>query len=162
MNEKIRNFFIGIGSLIFSWLGVLAIPLLALVAFNLIDYATRLIANKSKGEKNTSKASISGIYKKVGMWLLVASCAIIDIVIIQCGKYIGIELPLNFIIAIIISLWLVFNEFISILENIRDMGTKVPKFILSLADKILGKVEEKGQLIVDNIDLSKGDRANET
>lgn len=152
MNEKLRNFFIGIWTVLFGWFGVLAIPMLALVAFNIIDYATRLIANKNLGVKNTSKESFAGIPKKVGMWMLVAACAIIDIVIMQCGAYVGISLPIKFILAIVVALWLVFNEFISILENIRDMGTKVPKFIINLANKILGKVESTGQSMVDSLD----------
>lgn len=151
MKDKLETFLVGAFALLFSWLGILAIPVLALIAFNLMDYATRLIANKVSGIPNTSKKSVNGIYKKFGMWILVTACAIIDMVIMQCGQYVGINLPLKFIIAIIISIWLVFNEFISILENVRDMGTKVPKFILNLADKILGTVEEKGQSVVDGI-----------
>lgn len=151
MKDKVDAFFVGAFALLFSRLGVLAIPVLALVVFNLIDYATRLIANNATGVTNTSKKSVNGIYKKFGMWVLVASCAIIDLVILQCGQYIGISLPFKFIIAIVVSIWLVFNEFISILENVREMGTKVPKFILNLADKILGTVEDKGQSVVDGI-----------
>ena len=151
MKDKVDAFFVGAFALLFSRLGVLAIPMLALVVFNVIDYATRLIANKATGVTNTSKKSVNGIYKKFGMWVLVASCAIIDMVILQCGQYVGISLPFKFIIAIVVAIWLVFNEFISILENVRDMGTKVPKLILNLADKILGIVEEKGQSVVDGI-----------
>ena len=152
MKDKIQAFFVGVFSVLFSWLGVLAIPVLALIGFNLIDYATRLIANKASGVASTIKKSVNVIYKKFGMWVLVASCAIIDFVIMQCGQYVGINLPLKFIIAIIISIWLVFNEFVSILENLRDMGTKVPKFISNLADKSLGVGEDKGQSVVDSID----------
>ena len=151
MKDKVETFFVGAFAILFSWLGVLAIPVLALVVFNLIDYATRLIANKATGVTNTSKKSVNGIYKKFGMWVLVASCAIVDLVILQCGQYVGINLPFKFIIAIVVAIWLVFNEFISVLENVRDIGTKVPKFVLNLADKILGTVEDKGQSIVDGV-----------
>lgn len=151
MKDRIDAFFVGAFALLFSRLGILAFPVLALVAFNLIDYATRLIANKATGTANTSKQSINGIYKKFGMWVLVASCAIIDIVILQCGQYVGISMPFKFIISIVVAIWLVFNEFISILENVREMGTKVPKLILNLADKILGMVEEKGQSVIDGL-----------
>lgn len=152
MNDKTKSIFVILWTGLFGWLGILAIPLLALVSFNLIDYATRLIANKVIGKTNTSKQSVDGIPKKVGMWVLVAACAIIDLVIMQCGEYVGVTLPIKFILAIIVSIWLIFNEFISILENVRDMGTKVPKFILNLADKILGKAEAAGQAVVDSID----------
>ena len=152
MKGKPETVFAGIFAVLFSWIGILIIPVLALIAFNILDYVTRFIAVKANGGKIESKKSIGGIYKKAGMWCLIAACAVVDLVLVYCVEFIGIALPFKFIIATIVAIWLVFNEFISILENISYGGTKFPDFVVKFANKVLGKMETKGQEIVDTVD----------
>lgn len=126
-----------------SIFGVLAIPIILLVGCNLIDYITGLIASKYRKEDINSYKSIRGIMKKVCMWLLVVVGAIIDELIIYAIANIGINIPITFLIACVVAVWLICNELISILENIKDIGIKLPGFLMPLLKRIKSQVEEK-------------------
>lgn len=109
-------------------LGVLAIPVILMVLCNIIDYATGLMASKYRKEDINSYKSIKGIFKKVAMWLLVVVGAVIDQMLLYASDAVGLSLPFSFLIACIVALWIICNEIISILENIQDMGVKIPAF----------------------------------
>jgi phage-related holin len=77
------------------------------------------------------------------MWLLIAVGAMIDWLIIYAGTYIGIAIPVTFIVACIVAIWLICNEIISILENMVNIGAKIPPFLLPLVKNIKKQVEDK-------------------
>lgn len=130
-------------AVITNWLGVLAIPVYILVAFNVIDYITGLFAaRKRAGQIISSYKSIRGIIKKVCMWLLVIVGALLDVLINYAVQSAGIELNIKFLVAIIVAIWLVINEVISILENMIDIGIHMPPFLMPLAKYIKQQVEE--------------------
>lgn len=129
--------------LLSSVFGVLTIPILLMVACNIIDYITGLMASPYRHQDINSYKSIRGIFKKVSMWLLVVVGVIIDEVILYAGDIIGIAIPFTFLIACIVALWIVCNELISILENLKDIGAPIPKFLLPLVKNIKSQVEDK-------------------
>lgn len=145
--ERTTNFIKTIVTAVFalatSVFGVLAIPVLLLVGCNVIDYVTGLVASKYRKEDINSYKSIRGIAKKVCMWLLVVVGAIIDELLLYAGEYVGLSLKLTFLIACVVAIWLICNEIISILENIKDIGIKLPRFLLPLVKHIKSQVEEK-------------------
>ncbi len=126
-----------------GWLGILAIPVLVLVICNLIDYATGLAAAKYRNEPVSSYKGLRGIIKKVCMWLLIGVGAMVDWLIIYAGSTIGITLPISFLIACIVAVWLIVNEIISILENMVDIGVSIPPFLMPLVRNIKKQVEDK-------------------
>lgn len=128
--------------------GVLAIPVMLLVGCNVLDYITGLMASKYRAQDINSYKSIRGIFKKVSMWLLVMVGAIIDEMLLYTSTSIGWKSPVTFLIACVVALWLICNEIISILENIQDMGVKIPTFLQPLIKHIRSQVEE--QVKVDN------------
>ena len=130
-------------SVISGKIGVLAIPIFILVTCNIIDYATGFMAAPYRGQVHTSYKSFKGVAKKVCMWLLVFLGVLMDIMIeyaTQQVSWLNISLP--FIVATIVTFWLVFNEIISILENVIDIGVEIPPFLMPLAKNIKTKVEE--------------------
>jgi toxin secretion/phage lysis holin len=143
--NKVKTGFTALFSALAGWLGILAIPMLVLVICNVIDYATGLIASKYRGQAIDSYKGFRGIAKKVCMWLLVAIGAMIDWLIIYAGNTIGITMPVNFLIACIVAIWLIANEIISILENVVDIGTKIPPFLMPLVKNIKRQVEDKAK-----------------
>ena len=74
----IKAIFTAVFAFLSALLGVLAVPVILLVACNLIDYATGLMASKYRAQDINSYKSIRGIFKKVSMWLLVVVGAIIE------------------------------------------------------------------------------------
>lgn len=144
-------------SALMSWLGILAIPVFLMVGCNVIDYITGLIATKFRNEEISSYKGIRGIIKKVCMWILVLIGAWIDILINYAIEYAGIGLKIPFIVATIVAVWIVVNEIISILENMIDIGVKIPPFMMPLANMIRKKVEDTASQALDK----EGEEADE-
>ncbi len=147
MNEtKIKAITTSIWSLVVSFFGVLAVPVLLLVLCNVIDYGTGLVAAKYRAQELDSYKGFRGIAKKVSMWLLVAVGAIIDQLIIYASETIGLTMPFTFLIACVVAVWLVCNELISILENIKDIGVPLPPFLMGLVSRLKSQVEDKADM----------------
>ena len=158
--EKVKVGATAVLSVVMNWLGILAIPVFLLVGCNLVDYFTGLCAAKYRTETINSYKGIKGIIKKVCMWLLVLIGAWIDILINYTIETAGVNYSLPYIVATIVTVWLVVNEIISILENMRDIGVKMPPFLLPLMKNIKKKVEDKAQVVEETEDTdheSEGD-----
>lgn len=124
---------------------MLVVPVLLLVISNVIDYATALIACKMNGKKWDSGTGIKGIVKKVLMWLLVVVAVVFDELLLYASRTIGLQLPFQFLIGCIVAIWLICNELISILENIKTCGVALPPFLEPLIKSTQEKVEEKAK-----------------
>lgn len=129
-----------------SLLGVLAVPVLLMVACNIIDYITGLMAAPKREQDVNSYKSMRGIIKKVCMWLLVVVGAIIDQLLIYASTTVGFNMPFDFLVACIVAIWIVCNEIISILENMVDIGVTMPAFLMALTKNIKSQVEGKANL----------------
>lgn len=132
-------------SAVMDFLGILAIPVFLMVGCNLIDYITGLIASKYRDEQINSYKGMRGIIKKVCMWLLVVVGAMVDVLIRYAVSTVGINIQLPFIVATLVSMWIVINEVISILENMIDIGVDLPPFLMPLVKRIKKEVEEVGE-----------------
>ena len=142
----IKAVFTAIFAFVSSLLGVLAVPVILMVICNIIDYGTGLAASPYRKQDINSYKSIHGIIKKVCMWLLVVVGAIIDELIIYAAATIGYVMPFTFLVACIVAIWIVCNEIISILENLKDIGVKIPGFLEPLVKNIKSQVEDKVNL----------------
>lgn len=147
--DKTKATLIIIISAIMDFLGILAIPVFLMVACNIIDYITGLMASKFREEQISSYKGIRGITKKVCMWLLVLVGSFIDIIINYTAEYMGIGFKIPFIVATFVAVWIVVNEMLSILENIIDIGVVLPPFLMPIVRMIRKEVEsvagESGQ-----------------
>ncbi len=144
--QRIKAIFITIWSVLFSWLGILALPVVLLVVGNVTDYITGILASKYREEQVSSYKGIRGIYKKVGMWILIFVGWMMDMLINYTVQYVGLVISLPYIIATVVAVWLICNEIISILENLIDMDVDIPPFLMPLAKMIKGQVEDKTKL----------------
>ena len=126
-----------------SIFGILAIPMVLLVVCNIIDYITGLMASKFRGQKIESYKGIKGIAKKIAMWLLVAVGAIMDVLLEYSVVQLGLVIPINFAIAAVVAIWIICNELISILENLKDMEAPLPDFLMKFAENIKSQIETK-------------------
>ena len=131
-------------SMLAALLGVLYVPVLLMVACNVIDYATGLFAAKYRKDKINSYKGIRGIIKKVTMWLLVVVGAIIDTLLKYSTETFGYKLPFTFLVACIVAIWIICNELISILENMVDIGISIPGFLLPIVKQLKNTVEHMG------------------
>lgn len=137
-------------SFLSSFLGILALPVCLMVACNVIDYITGLMAAKYREQNINSYKGLRGIAKKVCMWLLVVVGAVIDALLSYSAETVGIMLPFTFLIACVVAIWIVCNEIISILENISDIGVELPPFLEGIVKNIKRQVEEKAEMDKEN------------
>ena len=140
--NQIKVITIAVWSTLSSVWGILYIPVLLMVACNIIDYATGLMAVPSREEGISSYRSMKGIFKKVSMWLLVVVGAIIDQLLKYASEMLGIVLPFSFLIACVVAIWIICNELISILENMIDIGVNIPDFLMPLVKHIRSQIDE--------------------
>ncbi|MGN1154963.1 MAG: phage holin family protein [Agathobacter sp.] len=154
MENKVGTVIKGIVSAILGVLngifGILAIPIMLLVISNVVDYITGVIASKFRGQQISSYKGIRGITKKVCMWLLILVGAIIDELIIYSVEQFGLVVPITFVVAAVVAVWLTFNEIISILENLKDIGVPIPEFILKLTKNLKSQIETKADVIPED------------
>ena len=153
--NQIKAIFITLFTPIFSGIGILAVPVLLLVLSNVIDYGTGLVAAKYRSEKINSYKSFRGIAKKVCMWLLVCVGVLVDAFLISYGGKVGLQVPSLFLIACFVASWLFINEVISILENMVDIGVKMPPFLMPLVKNIKTKVEAQAEAEVAGLTEKK-------
>ena len=66
----------------------------------------------------------------------------IDVLITYAAEQVSPGFMEPFIVAIVVAIWLAFNEMISILENIRDIGVVLPPFLLELVKMLKKKTED--------------------
>lgn len=145
--DKVKATVIAALSVLMSWLGILAIPVFLLVGCNLIDYATGLLAAKYRQDGGISSyKSIRGIFKKIGMWLLIIVGSFMDILIQYAAECMGLGITIPFVVATFVAVWLVVNEMISILENLIDIGVNMPPFLMPVVKYIKKQVEDKAKL----------------
>lgn len=140
--EKFKAIASGLFAIITAKLGILAVPVYILVFLNIADYSTGIAAAYYKGEKICSRKGFRGIAKKICMWLLVAVGVIIDKMLVYTASVAHIELSVSFAVGCFAAIWLICNEVISILENISDIGVKVPGFMENILKAIKGKLEK--------------------
>ncbi len=122
-------------------LGAMAAPFYMLVCTNIIDYITGIVASAYRGEAVDSHRGFRGIAKKVCMWLLVAIGYMLDYCLIIMGKTIGMSVEFRCFVSVAVIFWLLFNEIISILENIDDIGTPLPPFIIEITKLLKDKTD---------------------
>lgn len=122
----------------------LAIPLVVLLIAVCVDYGTGLIKAYYAAELS-SKIGFKGIVKKLMYFVIVAVGMGVDWLIEYALGKGGITYSGVFAIAIIVIIWLVINEMISILENLAAIGVPVPKFLLKIIEKLKNSAEQKGE-----------------
>lgn len=144
-----------------SLLGILYVPVLLMVACNVIDYVTGLMAIPQRGEQLSGRKSINGIVKKVCMWLLVVVGAIVDALIKHACTVAGVDFPINFLVACVVAIWIICSELISILENISDIGVPLPPFLMPIIEQIKKQTEEKAKVDYERQESAAPETAEE-
>lgn len=134
-----------LGAWISNKFGLLLPALGLLIILMIVDYISGMLAAKKEAFENpnsskygwSSKRSILGIYKKIGYMLTILVAISIDYLIFKFAKEIGLEIGANTVFGLLVSVWFIINELISILENVGRMGTELPEFL----EKVLAELK---------------------
>ena len=126
---------------ILYYLGIVAVPIVMLIFAMIIDYITGMSAAWYNSELS-SKKGIKGIVKKVSYLALVVVAMIIDWLISQGLQQINLDLHYSVFFAVLVTVWLIINELISVLENLSRIGVPIPNFMKKLIDRLKTTVEK--------------------
>lgn len=153
--DKIKLALSSVFSFIVGIFGALAIPILLMVSCNFVDYVTGIMAAPRRGQKITSKIGLQGIKKKIGLWLLVIVGAMLDALIGYATESVGLTIPVKLVIGCFVCIWIICNEMLSILENLRDIGVPLPAFLTKLIKYVKSQTEKTADVIGDTDDTDK-------
>ena len=140
--KKAQAVLIGVLAAVNGFLGNLAVPVYVLLACNVIDYITALIAAPKRGEQIDSLKGFNGLKKKVLMYLLIAVGWLIDTLVNYAAQQVRPDFRQPYIVAVVVALWLAFNEMLSIIENVADADGPVPPFLKKLIKNLKKKTED--------------------
>lgn len=136
-----------------AYCGELMIPLAVLLAAMIADYISGM-AKAWTTAQLSSRVGILGIVKKLSYLLIVCAGMGVDWVIATAATAAGIDLGVTYFVALLVIIWLVINELLSIVENVAAMGVHVPKFLLKLIGHIKNRVEDKADTGDDGDDTT--------
>lgn len=128
-------------------LGVTFYLLGLLLVLMVIDYVSGMAASAVEAIDHpddkrygwSSKKGAKGIAKKVAYLCVIAVSMVIDYIVIRTSGVLGVALP-NTMLSLLVSVWYLLNEALSIIENAGRIGAPVPnwlmKYIAALKNKI--------------------------
>lgn len=125
-----------------AYLNVLLVPLIVMLVVMVIDYGTGM-AEAYISHTLNSRIGVTGILKKIGYIIAVTVGIVADYLISSALGNCGINIPINCCIGMIVTVWFIINELISILENLSEIGTPLPKFLISIVKRLKTTVESK-------------------
>ena len=129
-------------------LGILLPVLCILLTAMVLDYITGMLASKREALEHpddpaygwSSRRGAEGIIKKVGYLCIIAAAMIVDYIILSVAAQAGIEVALKAFFGLLVAVWYILNELLSIIENAGRMGAPVPdwlaKYVAVLKNKI--------------------------
>lgn len=129
-------------TMISYYCGIVAAPIIVLIAVMVIDYVTGMVA-AWKGKELSSKKGVFGIVKKVCYLALVCVGMGVDWLIYSGLRQVGVALDYTIFFGVLVTVWLIINELISILENLGGIGVPLPKFLLTVINRLKITTEKK-------------------
>lgn len=122
---------------------VILVPLALLLIMMIVDYISGMSKAYINGEWS-SKVGFKGIVKKVGYIGVVIVAAVMDWVIYSGLKGVGVDIKMSYYLGLIVVIWLLINECISVLENLGEIGVPLPTFLIKGIKKLQKNIEDKG------------------
>lgn len=126
-----------------AYLRELIVPVIVLLCVMLADYVTGM-ARAWITSTLSSRVGVRGIVKKLAYMFCVAVGIVVDWIIQSAADKVGVDLGGFYFMGLLVTIWLILNELISILENVSEIGAPVPGFLLKLIRRLKKTAEEKG------------------
>lgn len=107
--------------------------------FNLFDWVTGWY-KAHKNQDESSKKGFKGIMKKLSYWIIIAVAFALPEAFMPLGDVIGFDMSFMLLFGWLTLAMLMVNEARSILENLMELGVKVPSLLikgLAVTEKLL-------------------------
>ena len=132
-------------------LGLMFWPLAILLILMVIDYITGMLASKRESIEHptdpnygwSSRKGALGIIKKVGYMAAIAVAVCLDQIIITGVAQLGFDVPARGFFGLVVTIWFVLNEMLSIVENTGRMGADVPPWLARYIAAIKHRIDEE-------------------
>lgn len=126
-----------IAAWLFAKMGVLFPILVLLLIMMVADYVTGMLASRAEALMHpdnpaygwSSKKGAQGIIKKVSYMFIIAAAMVVDYVILKVAGEIGITVSIKAFFGLLVAVWYLLNELLSIIENVGRTGAPVPEWI---------------------------------
>lgn len=149
--SKLRIVILEIWALFMGKMGEIPQSISILLLMMVIDQVSGILAAKREalehpGEKKygiSSKRMVLGIFKKAGYILTIVVTTMVDILMDTMMEYIGIKSTIKGSFCLLITVWFILGEAISILENASRMGVKVPRFFRKIISELQKDIDGK-------------------
>jgi toxin secretion/phage lysis holin len=125
-----------------TYFEMMILPLGMLMCVMIIDYITGITSAYIQGNIN-SRIGFVGIIKKLSYLCAVAVGMVADWIIHSSLATAGVESSVTLFVGLLVVIWLIINELISILENLAKIGTPLPPFLTKLVSKLKISVENE-------------------
>lgn len=133
--------------------GILLSALAFLTILMITDYISGMIAAKKESIQHpedpaygwSSKASIMGIYKKIGYIFIIFVAVSTDFLIMEFAREMNWQSGINTMFGLLVTVWLIINELLSILENAGRMGVILPSFLKKVLAELKKSIDEDGE-----------------
>lgn len=144
----------GAASAFIGWLslklGLMFWPLVILLLLMVIDYITGMLASKAEAIQHpkdpgygwSSRRGVLGVLKKVGYMCVIAVAVCLDQIIITSVAQMGFDVPAKGLFGVIVTVWFVLNEMLSVIENAGRMGADIPPWLARYIAVLKGKIDE--------------------
>ncbi|TCL56907.1 toxin secretion/phage lysis holin [Kineothrix alysoides] len=142
-----------LGAWISNTMELLIPTLMLLTILMVIDYISGMLAAKKEALEYpdkpqyrwSSKKSIIGIYKKIGYILTILVAVSTDYLIHKFAVELGLRFDSQTLFGLLVSIWFIINELLSILENANRMGVALPGFLVKVLMNMKNNVDHKGE-----------------
>ena len=155
--DKVKTYAVllcGVAGAMWGKLGALAPLIAALLIFNIADWITGSAASAIEGKGISSDAGRRGIVKKVGYWIEIGVCLVVDMLLIYALPELSIGTTVvaftHPIVAPMVCCWLDLNEILSIIENLGRMGVPVPEWLAKFITVLKTGVDNAGEKLTEN------------
>ena len=118
-----------------SYLNAIIVPITVLMIAMIIDYITGMISAWHSSELS-SKKGIFGIIKKTSYLALVCVGMGVDWLIYSGLNQAGTSTENSVFFGVLVTIWLIINELISILENLEAIGVPMPAFLIKIVKRL--------------------------
>lgn len=105
-----------------------------------VDYVTGM-AKAYMASQLSSRIGLRGILKKLCYMAMVAVGAALDYLLTGALAQAGIDLHVEMFCGMLVAVWLIINELISILENLAEIGVPGMPVLTKLIDRLRSTLE---------------------
>lgn len=128
---------------VLAYFHTLVVPLIVLGVVMVVDYITGM-TQAWISETLSSRVGVMGIIKKCGYLVAVIVAAVVDYIIQTTAIGAGMDLHGVCFFGLLVVIWLILNECISILENLCEIGVPLPSFLMAIVKKLKKTTEKEG------------------